>query len=364
MTKKKLFYIICAMSIALLGFISVQIYWTRQVFRLQEQVFKNTVNQAMDEVIFQINRRDIAERVLRYRQHTELIRRIDTLNSRMALLRQTYPSIAFEERSFSQTSQDNFVLTDPPLGPDTLSVTVRTQTSATHILRLQRTYRDLEQERALLLLNSRLFDDLLRETMRHTPEQHLLGRLDPYEVDSLIARELNAKDLHTGFEWGIFSKDLSKLIVRRSRDYGVRLLQSPYFYPLFPNDPSPDAYFLIVDFPQQKAFIASRMWYLGLVTLLLFGLQAFAFAYTLSAVIRQHRFAVQKADFINHITHEIKTPVSTISLVCESFRDPDIHYGEARHHPAGHQLQRLPNHAEPRPDSDRPAGYTHLVLRR
>ena len=261
MTKKKLFYIICAMSIALLGFISVQIYWTRQVFRLQEQVFKNTVNQAMDEVIFQINRRDIAERVLRYRQHTELIRRIDTLNSRMALLRQTYPSIAFEERSFSQTSQDNFVLTDPPLGPDTLSVTVRTQTSATHILRLQRTYRDLEQERALLLLNSRLFDDLLRETMRHTPEQHLLGRLDPYEVDSLIARELNAKDLHTGFEWGIFSKDLSKLIVRRSRDYGVRLLQSPYYYPLFPNDPSPDAYFLIVDFPQQKAFIASRMWY-------------------------------------------------------------------------------------------------------
>lgn len=67
MSKKNLFYIICAMSIALLGFISVQIYWTRQVFKLQEQVFKNTVNQAMDEVVFQINRRDISERVLRYR---------------------------------------------------------------------------------------------------------------------------------------------------------------------------------------------------------------------------------------------------------------------------------------------------------
>lgn len=329
MNKKKLFYIICAMSIALLGFISVQIYWTRQVFRLQEQIFKNTVNQAMDEVVFQINRRDIAERVLRYRQHTELIRRIDTLNTRMAALRQTYPYVAFDERSFSQSTRDNFVLTDPSPAPDTLFITVQTQPSAAHILHLQHTYRAMEQERALLLLNSRLFDDLLRETLRHTPEQNLLGRLDPYGVDSLIARELNAKGLHTDFEWGIFSTDLSKLIVRRSRDYGVRLLQSPYFYPLFPNDPSPDAYFLMVDFPQQKVFIASRMWYLGLVTLLLFGLQAFAFAYTLNAVIRQHRFAVQKADFINHITHEIKTPVSTISLVCESFRDPDIHYGEA-----------------------------------
>ena len=213
MNKKKLFYIICAMSIALLGFISVQIYWTRQVFRLQEQIFKNTVNQAMDEVVFQINRRDIAERVLRYRQHTELIRRIDTLNTRMATLRQTYPYVAFEERSFSQSSQDNFVLSDPPPGADTLPNRVTVQPSAAHIRHLQQTYRALEQERALLLLNSRLFDDLLRETLRHTPEQNLLGRLDPYEVDSLIARELNAKGLHTGFEWGIFSSDLSKLCI-------------------------------------------------------------------------------------------------------------------------------------------------------
>lgn len=329
MSKKNLFYIICAMSIALLGFISVQIYWTRQVFRLQEQIFKNTVNQAMDEVVFQINRRDLSERVLRYRQHAELIRRIDTLNTWMAILRQSYPYIAFNERSFSQNSQDNFVLTDPPLLPDSISAAIGPQPSALSIRRLQSTYRAWEEERTLLFLNSRLFDDLLRETMRHTPEQNLLRRLDPYHLDSLISRELNAKGLHTEFEWGIFSTERSKLIVRRTHDYGVRLLQSTYFYQLFPNDPSPDAYFLLIDFPQQKAFIASRMWYLVLVTLLLFGLQLFAFAYTVRAVLRQHRFATQKADFINHITHEIKTPVSTISLVCESFRDPDIHYGEA-----------------------------------
>lgn len=328
MSKKNLIYIICAMSIALLGFISVQIYWTRQVFKLQEQIFKNTVNQAMDEVVFQINRRDISERVLRYRQHAELIRRIDTLNNWMAILRQSYPYIVFGEHAFSPKPQDNFILTDPPLPPDSISTAIGPQPSAIHIRRLQSTYRAWDEERTLLFFNSRLFDDLLRETMRHTPEQNLLGRLDPYRLDSLIARELNAKGLYTNFEWGIFSTDRSKLIVRRSKDYGVRLLQSPYFYQLFPNDPSPDAYFLIVDFPQQKAFIASRMWYIGLVTLLMFGLQLFAFAYTVRAVIRQHRFATQKADFINHITHEIKTPVSTISLVCESFRDPDIHYSE------------------------------------
>lgn len=141
MSKKNLFYIICAMSIALLGFISVQIYWTRQVFKLQEQVFKNTVNQAMDEVVFQINRRDISERVLRYRQHAELIRRIDTLNTWMAILRQSYPAIAFEERSFSQNAQDNFILTEPPLLPDSVSAAIGPQPSAVYIRRLRNTYR-------------------------------------------------------------------------------------------------------------------------------------------------------------------------------------------------------------------------------
>lgn len=330
MSKRNLVYIICAMSIALLGFISVQIYWTYQVFDLQEQVFKNTVHQAMNEVVFQTNRRDISDRVLHYKQNAELIHRIDTLNTYMAALRKRYPSVDFDDCAFCQNpscqgSQTNFVLSDPPRLPDSL---IDSRLSASQIRRLKNLYRTWEQDRTMLLLNSRLIDDLLRVTMRHTPEQSLLRRIDPYQLDTLIWRELNAKGIHTDFEWGIFSSDYSKLVVRRSKDYGVRLLQSPFYYRLFPNDPSPESYFIIVDFPQQTVFIASRMWYVGLVTLLLFALQLFAFAYTVRAVLRQHRFSTQKTDFINHITHEIKTPISTISLVCESFRDPDIHYGE------------------------------------
>lgn len=332
MSKKNLFYIICAMSIAFLGFISIQFYWTHQVFSLREEIFNNTVSQAMNEVVFQTNRRDLTHRVLRYRQHTELIRRIDTLNQWMAVIRRSHPDIDFDEHAFSRSSHNNFILNEDILFPDTLSGTMSPHPSAAVTRRLKNTYRAWERERSMLFLNSRLFEELIREAMQYTAEPQLLLRVNPYHLDTLIRQELDERGLKIDVEWGIFSTEQSKLVVRRSRDYGVHLLQSPYYYRLFPNAPTPDAYYLLVDFPHRKVFIASQMWYLHLATLLLLGLQLFAFAYTLRAVIRQHRFATAKADFINHITHEIKTPVSTISLVCESFRDPDIHYSETDIH--------------------------------
>ncbi|MEG1762815.1 MAG: HAMP domain-containing sensor histidine kinase, partial [Bacteroidales bacterium] len=71
-------------------------------------------------------------------------------------------------------------------------------------------------------------------------------------------------------------------------------------------------------------FILSQVWYLFVASILLLGLQIFVFSYTLRLVIRQKKLSELKNDFINHITHEIKTPISTISLICESFDDVEI----------------------------------------
>ena len=52
------------------------------------------------------------------------------------------------------------------------------------------------------------------------------------------------------------------------------------------------------------------------------------YAYTLYKMFQNRKLSEIKTDFINNITHEIKTPISTIALVCEALEDSDVEKNE------------------------------------
>ncbi|MDR1357288.1 MAG: HAMP domain-containing histidine kinase [Tannerellaceae bacterium] len=92
---------------------------------------------------------------------------------------------------------------------------------------------------------------------------------------------------------------------------------------LFPNDPPSRQNYMRVFFPTKQNYIFSEVTFI--VPSVIFSLMLLVtFIFTLYIVFRQKKLSEMKTDFINNMTHELKTPVSTISLAAQMLKDSDI----------------------------------------
>ncbi len=83
------------------------------------------------------------------------------------------------------------------------------------------------------------------------------------------------------------------------------------------------AYYFGVQFPNREAHILNQMgiWSFSSIVLLIVII---FFAYTIFVIMKQKRLSEIQKDFINNMTHEFKTPISTIAVSTEVLKDPDI----------------------------------------
>lgn len=156
---------------------------------------------------------------------------------------------------------------------------------------------------------------------RHLPYESFITET---ELDSLIALEMNIRGIDTRYNFGIYNPERDEFLLTRTPEARKELIEKGYAARLFSTDIFTSPEYLLLYFPHEKQFLLTELWGMLLISIILIIAIVYSFTYTITTIFRQKKLSEMKNDFVNNMTHEFKTPISTISLACEALNDRDI----------------------------------------
>jgi two-component system phosphate regulon sensor histidine kinase PhoR len=153
------------------------------------------------------------------------------------------------------------------------------------------------------------------------------------ELDSLISASLLLNGIDINPIVGLYDESQHSFLYSSDPQHENDLEESPYRYSFQPKDIlSNSQLFILLSFPSAQLFLQRNSGLLAYMSLVLILIIIVLFVISLRTISNQRKLDQMKNEFISNMTHEIKTPLATISLACEMLQDETISQdNESRH---------------------------------
>jgi two-component system, OmpR family, phosphate regulon sensor histidine kinase PhoR len=297
MNSKHIRLIIGLMTVALIGIISLQIYWISWNIRLNQEQFDKGLFTALNSVSDKM-------------EYYENAAVLEALNSSRAGFQDANRNI----RQAARYLENGFTLRRVKSQQDSLPNPGNAQDAGFEANVTAWEYMKVSQLVDSKPLAERFNLDLLANS---------------------INEELQNRGIKIPYQFAVYSKARNNFVVvnnhfvvfdnkEDAQEMGAsNLFNSQYKVALFKQDiESPG--FLTVFFPNQTSLLLGSIWRTLALSVLFTGIILFCFWYTIQVIYRQKQLSEMKNDFINNMTHEFKTPIATISLATDSINSPMI----------------------------------------
>ena len=287
MKQRMIIFAIVMLSIALVGLMIIQGYWIYSAYKLKQADFVRTVNEASHAVILTMEKMEIVRR-----------------------------------------------LQEPDLSGDINATAVMAVDSINHVL--LREMQQISTRKDLEVFFNKYFiaRELMEDRMFSMDDRTSGKRIDIVLLDSLLKIEFSQRNMKTAWEFGVFNPFGNEMLLVEE-SFNEKALLDPkrsFHFELFPDDLLTHPDFLLIYFPNERQYLLGQVWLLVAISIILIIIIISSFIYTLIMYFRQGKLSELKTDFINNMTHEFKTPVSTISLACEALNDKDIQKSDELYH--------------------------------
>ncbi|MDE7380950.1 MAG: HAMP domain-containing histidine kinase [Muribaculaceae bacterium] len=186
-------------------------------------------------------------------------------------------------------------------------------------------YRQMQETiRKQYLYQKGLLNEVILTILRQSGKRPALERADSTEIRKSLTRELAANGLSVPFVFAV--KNFDNQIIYQTNNYDNTMEKGVYSTEIFANSMQP--FYLTVEFPTKENYIFSSVRFI-IPTLALTIILIVVFLFTIILIFRQKKLSEMKTDFINNMTHELKTPISTISLAGQMLNDDSVKKSES-----------------------------------
>ncbi len=320
MSKRFIIFLTVVVAITLVGLIYVQSLWIINASKLKEEQFNRLVIQSMEQVIVWLEKEESS---MLKSQLTP-----DPLSSLPSQFRRDNKYFSHRQNSTDDNINISFDLSFSGSNintkmyaytNDSLVFSIKTNPLFSSVGRfdpLASAMASIQNE-----IKSRLSEkseDLWKALFPDLPIQE---RVDREKIDAWLMKAFDERGISQNFQFGIYNN--KNEMVMATIGYDPLFNEGVYQRFLFPNDIHRNANHIQLYFESRPNHLTESL-EMVIPTVVLTIIMIFSSIYTIVIIIRQRKVDEIKNDFINNMTHEFKTPISTISLASQMLKDTTI----------------------------------------
>ena len=175
----------------------------------------------------------------------------------------------------------------------------------------------------LISLNDELTELYLEPVQQITPNYFVVSfydTLNPIILENLIVEEFNQYNVQQKFEYGIYDCFADSIIFDRYVDLSSSKKMSGKSTNPATFKWDHDGHYFGVFFPDKKEIGTIKSLEMSeslVISTLVIFIVFLILSYSITIILKQKKLSEIKNDFVNNMTHELKTPISTISISSE-----------------------------------------------
>lgn len=312
MKRSTIYILIISMIVTFVGLISLQARYVRINAEMIENQFNESVKRSLFQTVILVEENEALEYL------GQTLEGVDYETNKNSLL--TLSSSAPLQANIDSMT-DKLSLTSDKLKHPSLLLSTR-HGKAT----IEETSRYLQEKFKQNFSRSKtILDQAVFRWLKESDNKEISERVDFEELNSILEKVLINNGVDLPFYYAVVNKQGQTIFKCKKDFYKTSLNKNNNVYTqrLFPSEDTNSPVYLQITFPTKQNYILNSM-NLLLPSILLVLVILVIFIVAIIIIFRQKQLNNMKNDFVNNMTHEFKTPISSISLASQMLEDPSV----------------------------------------